>query len=706
MLFIDIVDADAVAGGARSAATGVNQGIVQTGDRSRAFQGQPVPLGRPQDVPAPWPAMIGLPKPPARAFVGRDAELTALAESVASGTGVVAQSQAVHGLGGVGKSELALQYAWRRRAAYRLVWWVTADSSQAIESGLAELAFRLHPDSAIVATGQEAARWAVGWLQAHPGWLLVLDNVEQRADVEPLLGQLDGGHVVITTRRDVGWDDITDSCLRVEVLDPGAAVDLLLRLSAEQDAQTAAVLAGELGCLPLALQQAGAYLRQTKTTMGDYLRDLRRDPQQMLATVIDRGAAERAVARVWSVTLGRIAEEDPVSVDVLNVLAWLAPDELPREVLHGLEPERGGVDRALGLLASYNMVTLTPATAAVHRLVQSVIRGAAAPEAVTGFQRRAVELLYATAPDDPMDNVEGWPLWASLLPHINALAEALPADHTFTQMVELRSEAAIYHQYQGHLGTAIDGYERVLAEWRRLVGDDHPSALSDRSNLAIATRDVGKVEESITAFERLLVDVRRVLGEDHRSTLVTRNQLAVAYQRARRVEEAIGEFERVLADRVRVLGDDHPDTLGTRHNLAVAYRVAGRVDDAITTLERVLVDVRRVLGEDHRSTLVTRNQLAAAYQRAGRVEEAIGEFERVLADRVRVLGDDHPDTLGTRHNLAVAFVAAGKAEEAIKALEQVLADTRRVLGDDHPNTLAAFDEIVNISRSAGRPDRR
>jgi hypothetical protein len=178
----------------RSAHVGTNLGIVQTGDRARAFQGPPVPLGRPQEVPAPVPALVGLPRRPMRTFVGREAELARL------GT---AQTHAVHGLGGVGKSELALQFAYARRDRYSLVWWLTADGPEAIESGLAELAYRLHPDGQIVATDQEAAGWALVWLQTHPGWLLVLDNVEHRRDIEPILGGLTAGSIIVTTRRDV-----------------------------------------------------------------------------------------------------------------------------------------------------------------------------------------------------------------------------------------------------------------------------------------------------------------------------------------------------------------------------------------------------------------------------------------------------------------------------------------------------------------------
>ncbi|GFJ76448.1 NB-ARC domain-containing protein [Phytohabitans houttuyneae] len=192
---------------------------MQTGNNARAqVLSGGVSLGTPGEIPAPPAGLVGLPKPARRVFVGRADPLDELDELVRAGAGVVAQ--AVHGLGGVGKTELALQYAHRHYDRYRVVWWVAAETPETVEAGLAQLAFRLHPGVQVIATQTEAATWAVGWLQSHDGWLLVLDNVEHRRQVEPLLGQLSRGHVLITTRRDVGWEDITDGCLRLDVLPP------------------------------------------------------------------------------------------------------------------------------------------------------------------------------------------------------------------------------------------------------------------------------------------------------------------------------------------------------------------------------------------------------------------------------------------------------------------------------------------------------
>lgn len=220
--------------------------------------GDAVVLHSPQRVAAPIGGLVGLPKRAVRYFAGRDRALEQLDELILAGASVVAQT--VHGLGGIGKSELALQYANRRRDRYAVVWWVVAENPEKIEAGLAEMAFRLHSERHIIATHREAANWALAWLQSHDHWLLILYNVEDRHHVEALLGQLTRGDLLITTRRGASWEDMTDRCLRLDVLQPDAAAYVLTQVSGQPSTADVHQLAKELGYLPLALQQAGAYI--------------------------------------------------------------------------------------------------------------------------------------------------------------------------------------------------------------------------------------------------------------------------------------------------------------------------------------------------------------------------------------------------------------------------------------------------------------
>jgi tetratricopeptide (TPR) repeat protein len=631
-------------------------------------------------------------------FVGRD--LTVLAGLLdGDASGVVIGQAAVHGLGGIGKTELVLQYARAYAGRYGLVWWVTADTVENVGLGLAALTARLHP----VATLADAQAWAVGWLQSNPGWLLVLDNVEDVEDVAALLGQVLGrGHVVVTTRRDLGrarWTALRLAPLRLDVLDRPASVALLVGLTGLPDAVGADRLAADLGDLPLALEQAAAYISLHEGLGFEGYRALLGTRFARVALDgAEGGAARRTVASVWQVTMQALQERSALADRVLTVLGWLAPEALPEDVLSPLADDPADLGDALALLASYNMIGRGGGRVGVHRLVQAVTRTARQPAGMD----EAVDLLAAAIPDDPINNVAGWPRWSALLPHIDALLANLPHDHDNATALYVGDRAATYRQFQGQTSEAVDLFQLVLTDQCRVLGDDHPHTLTTRHNLALAYRTVGRTTEAIDLYQQVLTDRRRVLGDDHPGTLNARHNLAAAYDTAGRTTEAIDLYQQVLTDRRRILGDDHPHTLTTRNNLAAAYHAAGRTTEAIDLFQRVLTDCRRVLGDDHPDTLNARHNLAGAYDTAGRTTEAIDLYQQVLTDRRRVLSDDHPATLNTRNNLAVAYHAAGRTTEAIDLFQRVLTDQCRVLGDDHPHTLNTRHNLALAYHAAGR----
>jgi hypothetical protein len=366
------------------------------------------------------------------------------------------------------------------------VWWITADSPASIEAGLAELTYQLYPDSQLVAHDREAARWAEGWLQAHAGWLLILDNVERRADVERLLGRLTTGHIIVTTRRNVGWVDIVD-VLRLDTLPAAAAVELLLRLTGQRDEESATMLARELGYLPLALQQAGAYMRQTRIGFASYLEDLRRDPGRTLQYVAADNPAERAIARTWSVTMSQVGAQDPVATAAMNVIALLAPGDIPRGLLDGLAADRSTVDRALGILASYNMITLTESFVSTHRLVRSVIRGSLTHTDPAGDARNTAENLLAdalydrsTTPPRPRPN------FLRIAHHVGALEGRLPPDFDPDSALDIVNDIeAALRRAKLSLTASLAAAELALPAAEAAFGERHAGVAMVREGLDI-----------------------------------------------------------------------------------------------------------------------------------------------------------------------------------------------------------------------------
>jgi tetratricopeptide (TPR) repeat protein len=610
------------------------------------------------DVPR---GVNNLPEPPSPIFVGRAEAMAGLERALAVGSQTVTQT--VHGLGGVGKTTLALHYAHDHARAYRLVWWISSDTPELIEAGFAALTLRLRGGGTEGdLTTAQAAEWAVGWLQTHPGWLLVFDNAEKAEDVYAWTGQLrSAGRHLVTSRYKRGW--VCDP-IPLPVLDEDASLDLLSRLggAGDEDEEEARALADDLGHLPLALEQAGAFIGQTGITIAEYRDMLRRYPDRTTDAAPGGSDPARTVARIWRITLDALQERDARALDILRIVAWYAPTGIPRSLLAPLAEDALDLAQLLGLLADYNMIVLDRAGIGVHRLVQTLARTPSesggdphrAHDRIMAARDRAVKLMLDELPDDPKLNVAGWPTWRALLPHVEALLDVVNPEEDTAEIDLILTMAGRFVQGQGQLRQAIDYYNRSLGSATRMLGEDHPSTLLSRNNLAYAYESAGDLGRAVPLYERTLADYVRVLGEDHPNTLVSRNNLAYAYESAGDLGRAVPLYERTLADLVRVLGEDHPSTWVSRNNLASVYQAVGDLGRAVPLFERTLADRVRVLGEDHPDTLVSRNNLASVYYVAGGPERAIPLFERAFADCLRVLGEDHPTTRGVRENLSVA----------------------------------------------------
>ncbi|MFC9250057.1 tetratricopeptide repeat protein [Amycolatopsis thailandensis] len=640
-----------------------------------------------------------------RLFVGRDRDMRRLRDAMtASPSGSVAVT-AVHGLGGVGKSTLAAHYAETHRGDYTLVWWITADAQTAIDTGLARLAIALQPAVQALPLEQQTEH-GLRWLATHHDWLLILDNLSEPADVAVLLGRVPGGHVLITSRRTTGWHAVATS-LAVDVLEPDRAAEMLARILAHSStkAQDVDMVCAELGYLPLGIAQAGAYMAETHTTPGKYLRLLRQSPAAMYGKKAEGVQTQRTMARIWCITLDRLAET-PLAGALLRVLAWYASDDIPAYLVDGLDDELA-VSEALGRLAAYAMITRSGETISVHRLVQAVTRTPDPDDPHRGphdinhardYAARALaEALEVLNDETPQDRS----VLRILLPHTESLASHTdPNDDTIDTVVAL-SRISHFLKAQGAAATATEYFRRCLASCHRIVGPDQPETLACRHNLASGYEAAGDLRQASSLYQAALADSERVAGNDHPATLATRSNLAAVYQAGGDLRKAIPLLESTVADYERVLGTEHPSILVSRSNLAAAYAKAGDLVRAISLLESTVADYERVLGTEHPSILVSRSNLAAAYAKAGDLARAIPMFESVLATRKQVLGPDHPRTLSSCGNLAAVYQDAGDLGQAIPLYEKTFVDRGRVLGPDHPDTLASRNNLAYARRAVG-----
>jgi DNA-binding CsgD family transcriptional regulator/transcriptional regulator with XRE-family HTH domain len=553
-------------------------------------------------------------------FTGREDLLAEVRERLLAGDKAVVQ--ALRGMGGVGKTQLAAEYAHRFAGTYDLAWWINAEQGRLIGDQVAALGLAL----GCVQAGTEAMRAAVlAELRERGRWLLVFDNAGDPADVAPWLPG-GGGHVLITSR-ERGWDEVA-APVEVDVLARAESVAILRARVSVLAGADADQLAAELGDLPLAIAQAAGFMAETGMGADEFLGLLRTRAGQLLAQGAP-GFYPRSLAAATGLVADRLARQDPAAAELASVCAFLAPEPIPEDLFTGAVSVLPGelAARAADPLAwRQTLANLTRQSLAridhrglqMHRLTQAILRERLTPAGAAATRKCTEAMLAASNPGDPPNPVT-WPRWARLMPHV--LAADLAATDS-PALRELARHACWYLIERGDARTAHDLVSGLRQQWRDRLGEDHEHTLTAAHYVAWTLLEMGRYAES------------RDLNQD---TLVRRR---------------------------RVLGQDHPDTLNSAHNLAIGLRKLGEVQAARDLDQDTLDRHRRVLGQDHPSTLRSATILAHDLRELGDAQAARDLDQDILDRRRRVLGQDHPDTLSSAHNLAIGLRELGDAQAA------------------------------------------
>ena len=617
---------------------------------------------------------------------------------------------ALCGLGGAGKTSVALEYAHRHLGEVGVAWQFAAEDATVLAAGFAELAAQLGIQDLTASQDPLASVHAV--LAASPaGWLLVFDNARERAAMVRFLPP-DGRGRVLVTSRNADWPP--GQVLDVPVLDPAAAAGFLVTRTGGDDEQAAAALASELGRLPLALEQAGAYIQASGGSLAGYLASFRRRRPQMLARGMPTGY-ESTVAATWSLAFTELEQSAPAAVGLLRLLAFCAPepvplrlllrprpaltDGLPDQVASALVPlleDELEAGDAVAALRRYSLVT--PAgdgLVLVHRLVQAVT-AEQMPAGLAGQWRQAAAALIEEAIPADTQLPAAWPVCALLLPHARTVL-GLTSGGLW--------EIARYLGFSGSYTAARDLSRQIADGYAEdeAYGPEHPKTLAARRDLAGWTGRAGDAAAARDQFAALLPIVERVLGREHPDTLVTRHELAVWTGEAGDAAGARDQVAALLPIRERVLDPEHPRTLATRGDLAYWTGQAGDPAAARDQYAALLPVLERVLGPEHPDTLSARYGLAAWTADAGDPAAGRDLLAGLLSMRERVLGPDHPDTLDSRHELAYWTGEAGDAAAARDQFAALLPVRERVSALEHPDTLAVRHSLAYWIGKAGNP---
>ena len=672
------------------------------------------------------PVRLGDPPP---LLAGRADLLAELDTRLTGGDSPTPRKAALYGLGGAGKTSVALAYAHRHLAEVGVAWQFPAEDATVLAAGFGELAAQLGARDLADTRDPVASVHAV--LATFPApWLLIFDNAADMASVAAFLPPAGPGQVLITSQNPT-WPG---QPLNVPMLDREVAAGFLVDRTSDPNLQAARDLATSLDGLPLALEQAAAYIQTTQGTLASYLALFRHRRGELLSRGEPTGY-DKTVASTWALALDRLQQTAPDAVGLLRLLAFCAPEAIPLRLLL-LQPHPRAVpeaiplrlllqqgsrfvvrswrrvwrmlaplfvlaplltdplaaDEAIAALRRYSLVTpAADGSVSVHRLVQAVTADRMTRRRREAWRAAAAALIEAAIPADA-SLPESWSACAALLPHARA---ALTYDSYGMDKL------AGYLGYQGSYVAALDLWQRILGARERSLGPEHPSTLIARANVAYVTGQAGDAAGARDQFAALLPIEERVRGAEHPDTLADRGNLARWTGDAGDAAGARDQFAALLPIFKRVRGAEHPDTLTTRANLAGWTGEAGYAAGARDQYDALVHVIERVLGSEHPGTLTTRGNLADWTGEAGDAAGARDQYAALLPIEERVRGAEHPDTLTTRGGLARWTGEAGDAAGARDQYDALVHVIERVLGTEHPDTLADRGNLARWTGDAG-----
>jgi tetratricopeptide (TPR) repeat protein len=653
-------------------------------------------------------------------FTGRDQLLENLRADLLKD-----RRQALRGLGGIGKTQIAVEYAYRHRDSYSAVLWTFAESVASLTAGFAQIATKLGLPGAASQEQAVMIEAVKTWLEQNEGCLLVLDNADQPDLVKPFLPLHAQGHILLTSRAAVFQTIGVFHPREVDVLESSEAAEFLLKRTGTDGAgksPQADALAKALGYLPLALEQAAAYIQKTGTDFKKYLASFNNQGLKLLnkqGPILGNPQEQqkRTVATTWAVNFMDVEKHSPASAQILRLSAFLAPDMIPLELL-----ERGGrelgeplapqlarvkddplaMDELLQPLVDYSLVHRNPETNSysIHPLVQEVMREGLGAAQEKAWAERAVRVVNAAF---PFADFQNWPDCDRLLPHALACAGLI---HSYA--LEFAAAGCLLNNAGGYLHDRAQHaqteslYRQALAIREKVEGVEHPDTAISLNNMASLLSDQGKYAEAEPLYLRALGINEKVLGTGHPDTAQILNNLAELYRTQDKYTEAEPLHRQALQIREKALEAEHPKIATSLNNLALLLDSRGKHAEAEPLHRRALAMLEKALGIEHPKVAASLNNLGLLLNNKGKYDEAEALYRRALDIGVKALGAEHPDVAQSLNNLALLLNNKGKYDEAEPLYRWAVTIAKKALTDAHPTTQLCIRNLALLYRERGR----
>src|SRR5579875_3001437 len=697
-------------------------------------------------------------------FTGREQILEALhAQLGASRTAALTQPYALHGLGGIGKTQVAVEYAYRSRATYEAVLWVEAETRTTLTSGFVALAEVLELPERSEEDQRKVVASVLRWLGQHQNWLLVFDNVEDLALLKPFLPASGQGALLITTRLRA-LEAVAQSIELPPMSREEGLAFLLARarrqpggelspVSNSHEHAAAQEIVAAMDGLPLALEQAGAFIDTTRCSLSDYWRLFQSSRIRLLDRQDTASGHPLSASKTFALAFERVEQQNPAAAEILTVCAFLAPDSIPETLFLEGAPQSESTfealaadpqifEDALKTLLAYSLLQRDPAarTLTIHRLVQVVLRERLSEEVQRAWIRRIIDALNNLFPVDEATQGDYWQAGKRLLSHaLMALAFSQQWEQDEVQSLSLRCHVAMflckraqYAEAEAHFVSCVRVGEALLGSQHLLVaealygqaeacreqgkyaeaeplflrslhiqeqnaGVEHPLIVQLLTNLSLLYWQQGKHEQAESLYQRALQMLEHAQGPEHPHVASLLTNLGVLCKERRNYEQAEALYQRALNIRERVLSPDHPLVAYPLHGLADIAKKQGNYEQAETFYQRALSVREQALGPEHPLVAQLLINLAELYKERGSYEQAASLYQRALEIFERALGPRHPDVAESFHSLAHFYQLQQRNEEALSFYQRALTIREEMLGPAHPKTQetrAAYDTLL------------
>ena len=623
------------------------------------------PAVRPRRFPTALPPIWNIPEQRNPYFTGRENTLNALHEALSAGN-TAALTQAVKGLGGVGKTQVALEYAYRYAGEYEGIWWLRAEQPVTLAQDYAALG----PKLGLPATNDQPQliRDVRHELSQRQQFLLIFDNATEPATLKDYLPQGNASRVVVTTRAHV-WPKAAMRDVAEWTLD--SAVAFLHKRVPDCDTTAATKLAERLGCLPLALEQAAAYMETCERGLKDYLQ-LLQDHGLEVAESVTLDQYEKTVGTTWSLAFEQVQQRCPAAADLLNLCAFLAPDAIDLSDLARVAenlPERLGntlkskpaLNNARTALLAFSLVRAEGDQISLHRLVQEVTRNRLPADARDEWHKAALTAVDAIIPVETYD-IRTWPICAQWLNHALQVTHEESSATLLPQVTSrLLNQAGMYLTNKADFLQAESLYRRALEIDEASLGPKHPEVARNLNNLALLLKATNRLGEAEPLMRRALEIDEASFGPKHPEVAIDLNSLASLLLATNWLSEAEPLMRRALEIDEASFGSKHPEVARDLNNLGQLLQATNRLGEAEPLMRRALEIDEASFGPKHPKVARDLNNLAMLLQDTNRLGEAEPLMRRALGIFEASLGSEHPSTLTVRGNLERLLAAMAHA---------------------------------------------